>query len=669
VFVVPDLVDVSVARFSMVSGSADDGALVERSGNDLLGNPTELLVRRADGSNTTLTVTGSAHDGAQAPAWQDHVGYAYLSLATAREAGLATTLDELLVRVSGEAPGPALAAAIDAAARDAGARVFQVEQAPAAHPHAGHMETMLGLFTAFSGLALALSGTLVAASVAAQLTRQLRELAILRALGGDAARLGAATLVGVATPAWLGALAGVLAGFPAARAFAASVGTMLNLSLTDSPLPAETLSVVGAVCLGVPTIGALAPIVAALRTRPRDALFAVSAPARPLLHAPVRLLAYLPLSRATVLALVDPLRQPRRAAVTILALALGGTVLLTAADVNASLKASLDASLDRRSDNLEIRLARPSTADALRAAVREVPGLTGVETWGQLLVTLARGDAPPSSRYALLAPPPDTAMQSWPVVEGRWLRRDDPGAIVVNRTLLADEPWLALGGRFDLALGGARVPVEVVGLVEEVAPGTLYATRATLEALTTDGRIDGSLRLAGRDVDAIAVEEALVWAGELPMTVFTREELRASTAEHFVVLTVVLAAAGLAAVAVGAMALATSASLSALERTREIGVLRACGASDARVGGLLVAQSAAQAALAATLALVLARPVATRLAAFVGEMGLHTAVPRVCAWWAVAAWLVGVAVLTLGAVAPVARRAVRVAVREALAHD
>jgi putative ABC transport system permease protein len=130
-----------------------------------------------------------------------------------------------------------------------------------------------------------------------------------------------------------------------------------------------------------------------------------------------------------------------------------------------------------------------------------------------------------------------------------------------------------------------------------------------------------------------------------------------------------LSSAAIAALIVGALSLATSISLSVLERSREIGVMRAIGASDGRIRRLLFTEGAILCVVSVGLAIVVSLPFTALVQRVVGEHGLHVTMPFSVSIQAFAVWAVAAAlVLVLASLLP-ARTALLSPVREVLAQE
>lgn len=433
-----------------------------------------------------------------------------------------------------------------------------------------------------------------------------------------------------------------------AQRFARFAGTQLNLSLTDLSVgPAVWLATIGAAVL-VPLIAAAVPMARALRTTPREAIRGgdVAVPSRATwLRRPGRrgcaMLDRLSLRNST--------RRPARAALTLLALAVGGAMMLTAANLYGALDRAVDGALAARGDDLEVRLLRGASPAALSDAMADVPGIESMTAWPAARVGLEPVDHEPtgivSGRYGLLAPP-DARPPGAVLFAGRW---PDPAAepeVIVNRQLAGLEPALMPGRRVRLYRGGAQLDATVVGVVEELAPPGLYIAPHHAGEIAPGA---GALRLVtAGDASAVAgrLEDALVARGHFPVYSMTRGALREALVDHFAILVAVLSAIALAALLVGGLGLATTLALNVFDRTRELGVLRAIGADDRAIRRLVLVEGMALAGLALLAAIVLSWPLTWAMVRALGPHTLRIALPFTVSpvaigGWALAAFLIG----------------------------
>jgi putative ABC transport system permease protein len=118
---------------------------------------------------------------------------------------------------------------------------------------------------------------------------------------------------------------------------------------------------------------------------------------------------------------------------------------------------------------------------------------------------------------------------------------------------------------------------------------------------------------------------------------------------------------------IGGLGLASMASVSVLERTREIGVMKAIGALPRTIIGMVVGEGAVVAGLSWLIALVLALPLIAGIGSF-GAVMFGTPLPFRVSTDGAALWLALILTIGVAASALPAWRAGRLVVREALAY-
>ena len=686
-FVVADFTDLRVSTFRSVSGKAIPGlgeTLLERSALPVLGveEGDSLAVRLPGGQLTQLLVSGIVHDAGQAPGWQDNAGYAYITPETANLLGDDGPFDELkLTLTNGRTTINAQADELNEFIGRQNMRVNRVEVSEGKHPHADQMQTILLLLTFFFALAMVLSGTLVANVLSALLAKQTRQIGVMRAVGGSTRSV--ATLYGrlVLGLAVVGVMIGLPLGMLVSNAFCTVAASMLNLDLRDRSVPLATLVAEVLIGLAVPLLFATGPIGKALTQTTRQALSYTGAtvgngafPAwltRPFRNSPRRAQLRLPIQNA--------FRRRGRLALTVIALSVGGAVLLTALNLYQSIERAMDFHLARRGDNIDLRLLRPLPADSLRQLAQSVPGVTYVEAWGsalasvELVAKVGLGPAVGSIRYSVMAAPADSRYWHPVVTAGRLPGPTETGVLIVSKGMQGRLPGLRMGATVTLLAGGKRLPVAVTTIIEEIAEPALYTTPATLTQLLGRPGMAGALRVetqAGQQNGVSGVmEETLVSRGAYPVVVMTNAILRQSMLDHMVILLICLSSAAGAVLVVGALGMGTSLSLNIVERWREIGVIRALGGSNGSVFRLLLTEGFVMTGLSVALAGLLSLPLTALVSKVVGAHGLYVTLPSVFRFDALVLW-VGVATVITGLTVWLAtRRSLQVPVREVLAYE
>lgn len=693
-FAVDDFRDLRVSTFAAEQGSPsprDGEVLVERSAVPFLHRSIgdTVVVQTPGGPRRELRVTGIVHDPAQSPGWMDGIGYGYVTPATLATLGEAPALNELRIIVSRGADPVEVGQRARRLAESRGRAVSFVDARQAArHPHADQMESLLFLFGAFGGMSLVLGGVLAAAVIAALMRQQIRQIGAMKAIGATASQIagmyaGAVALLAVAALA-VGVPVGALAG----RAYARFVSGVLNFDVTSDAIPAWVFAVQIGAGLALPLAAAAVPVIRGSRISVLSAIGdhgIADGGRRPALDAP--LLARVPwIGRPTLLSLRNTFRQKGRLALTLGILAVGGATFMTAINVSDSWRNTVDSLFGARRYDLQVVLPRPISAERFRGVIGSVEGVAEVETWGDAWAFRKReGDATEGYRLMITAVPPETKMLAFPVLEGRWLRPDDTNAVVINHELLRDgEAHMRVGDDITLEIDGKPSSWRVVGAVRELGtrrrgqniPAAAYVSRAYFEHVTGAGGRSGHLVLSARErgeepLRALAqrIERALDAAGLQRTLVQPSTHRKRELLDHLVVIRdFLLAMAALVAV-VGGLALASAMSVNVLERTREIGILRAVGASTAAVMKMVVVEGAVLAGLSWLIAVALALPLSRVVGDFAGRVFVHTDLENTVSAAATGGWLV--LVLAIGAVASAlpALRPTRSAVANALHYD
>jgi putative ABC transport system permease protein len=136
---------------------------------------------------------------------------------------------------------------------------------------------------------------------------------------------------------------------------------------------------------------------------------------------------------------------------------------------------------------------------------------------------------------------------------------------------------------------------------------------------------------------------------------------------HIEVPAQMLIAAALLLVLLGGLGVASMMTINVLERTREIGVMKAIGAAPATVVKIIAGESLFIGAVSWILAVAISLPLTRAL----GLAGRHLGVslPFAVSITAAAIWLGLVVLIAVAASAAPASRAARLVVREALAYE
>lgn len=655
---------------------------IERSSLEISGTGIgeSLLVRVGDvtAPARALPVTSIARDVGLAPGWMEHVIYAFATPATLERLGVPSYLDQLQLVVRDHTLDQEGVRRIAFSAKTLieaqGHRVLDVAvPVPGRHIHADQMNSLLYTQAGFGVLALLLSCLVVINLIEAMLAGQVREIGVMKTLGAGSRQLAGMYL---ALAFGLGAIASLLA-VPVAAAiggqYAEFTASMLNFDARGAPVPAWVIAVELVVGAGLPMLAAAIPVMRGSRISVADALRDLGTSAK---HdrggdvfANVR-----GLSRPLLLSLRNAFRRRRRMILTLATLATGGAVFLGALNLRASIRATMDSTFAAMKLQMQVQLSRAVPAQRLEAAVRNVSGVRLAEAWSGGGAVVSRPDGTFGNSFPVSAVPANTTLLSYPVLRGRWLQPSDTNALVVSARLAEDDPALQLGQEVTLVVRGRERRWQIVGVIAgflatsfatpdawAIAAGDTNVARAAVAATTTGPIPEGELqRRLVQELTAQGFEVA---------SVGLVSENRASVEDHLLMVANFLSIMGWVMIVVGGLALASTMSLAVLERTREIGVLRAIGARHSSIHLIVQSEGLVVGLLSWIIAIPLSIGMSEVLARAFARVFFRTAPVFAPDFSALLLWLGLVIVVSVLACAWPAMRATRISAREALAYE
>lgn len=687
-FVLRALDDVTrddIGRLQDVQGGwppLDGDIMIEHSSLGYSGavNGQELLLAAAGKESVALKVGGSVRDVSVAPGWMDHLVYGYVNLRTLSRLGVPPAFDEFQFTVTDPDPSRASirqqAWRIKALAQAEGRRVGRIDvPVPGQHLHAAQIESLTLVQGVFGVLTLMVCGFLIVNLISGMLAGQRRELGIMKAIGASERQLAAHIL---ALAAGLGVLA-VAVALPVAawlgRLYGSFQGELLNFPVDRYAIPAWAPMLQAAIGIGLPLLSAAWPVAKACRQPVAEALRETGLPASTSGNRTRRWLQGLPLARPQFLSLHNAFRQRLRFCLSLLALAVAGAVFVGAANLRVAVKRSVDLLFDAQRYNVSLRLTVPKPAHDLVAAAAGVPGVAVAEAWGGASAALMEHDGMVGNAFSLLAVPVHSRMLVPMVRSGRWMFDDEPDSVVIGSALLKDNPELQLGQRMPLLVEGRPVFLRIVGIVDSGPDALAYTSQSGPAAWRSGERASilmirasdrgqaGQLELIQRLRTALEGQGMAVGASRL------QSDSRQGIEAHLQMVVSFLGMMGWVMIVVGGMGLASTMSVGVLERQREIGVLRAIGASGGAILGMVQLEGLVVALLGWLLSLPLSLPVSVLLGEAFGRVMFAIPISLTPELGGALRWLGWVTAVSVLACAWPARQAMRMPAIKALQYE
>ncbi|MEJ2150388.1 MAG: FtsX-like permease family protein [Chloroflexota bacterium] len=318
--------------------------------------------------------------------------------------------------------------------------------------------------------------------------------------------------------------------------------------------------------------------------------------------------------------------------------------------------------------------------DRLEREIARTEGVRAVEVWSGGEVTRVNPDGSDGTTLDVAAVPVDTAFVHPVILEGRWLEPGDGYAVVVGEDIFVTDPDLKVGDTLRLEIGDHDYDWQVVGLIGRAAtrhdnsrvfvPFDQYAKITnTVGYVSTAVVAFDTDDLAGQEVIVDRMEDNLTRQGIDLVQVMRLGTVReAMTGMINALIGFMLVVTMLMAI-VGALGLAGTMSLNVLERTREIGIMRAIGAATGSILSIVVVEGMIIGLISFVIGSLLSVPGGIGLASALGEAFFGDPLTYTFNLQSILYWLVLSLVVAAAASMYPAMQASRINVREAMAYE
>ena len=693
---IPDYENVTINKIRPVSGEYPPPlreALIERAsfsdavglGDVAIGD--ELIVEPPSGKLRSLRIAGSVHDMSGAPAFMSGAGSGYISFDTLAWLNEPRDYNELVFVVADnpmdEEHINEVAKLIEKRMESSGVSVlFALVFPPGEHPAQNFLDAFSLILGGIGVLALGLSGFLIVNTLSAILAQHIRQIGIMKAIGARAGQISAMYLV-------MSLMFGVLAlafaiplGALGAAGLASIFSGLLNFDVEGWRPKPEVVIVQTVIAISAPLLAALWPILRGVRITVREAISEIGLGkghfGRSFLdRVLVALRRIAPMGRPMQISIRITFRRKARLALTLITLSLASVIFISIFSIRASLQQTLLDALALFDYDVQVVFDRAYRTDRIVQQVQDMPGVESVETWGFGTARRIRPDDTEGEAIVVYAPGSDTTMLHPILVEGRWLEAEDDNAIVLNTDALRDESDIAVGSVVTLNINGKEREWVVVGIIRGVLTGanafvndryfgyiTNEVNRAQVSLVRLTDRSPENQLLLGQQI-----EQSYRNAGFRVQQMGTIAQLRSTISTAFDVIIVFLLAMAVLLGVVGGLGLMGTMSINVLERTREIGVMRAIGASNSSVLRIVLAEGLIIGLISWTIGWVIALPASRVLTMALGQALLQAAPSYIFSTGGAILWLLIVLAVAFMASYLPARHASQLTVREVLSYE
>lgn len=658
-----------------------------------------LVFEREDGTIRELKLVGVVQD-LTVGAFSGGAGFfyapvmAYISQHSLDGLGAEYTgrYNGLYVTLNSSGDDPALRASVADSLtdkmEDSGLDVYSARSISSVeHPNAYLVNAIVGILLVLGLLVVFLSGFLITSTLQALLGQQVTQIGIMKSVGARQLQIAGVYMM-------LIFIFGLLA-FAAAAPLAHQLSYLLlrflagelNFVLQEQRVEPVVVVVQAVLALVMPQLAAWLPIARGTQVSVRHALNGDSSSEKPghgraagAKHRPKTTKLRL-LSRPMIISIRNTFRRKSRLALTLITLTLGGSMFIATFNVQVSLNKYVEQISQYFLSDVTVTLDRPYRVARIEQLLHEVPGVGYVEGWAVARSEMLQSSGASGDSVSLLAPPAGSPLVKPILLEGRWIAPGDRGAIALGELFMTRYPDLNVGDSITLKVNGDETDFTVVGFFQLSGKNggfSAYTNFDYLSELTGQSNKALSyqvlanrtgLTAAEQDELAKAIEARLVAEGIQVNDLTTGSFMTGIAGSGFGILTTFLLFLAVLTALVGSIGLAGTMSMNVMERTREIGVLRAIGASDRMLMKMVLVEGLIIGTISYILGAALSFPISKLL-----SDGLSYAIfdaPSSFGFTITgfAIWLAVVVGLSIAASVIPARSASRLTIREVLAYE
>ncbi len=551
------------------------------------------------------------------------------------------------------------------------------------YPMADMALAVMSVLGALGVLVMLLSTSLIVNTLNALFTQHLRQIGVMKLVGARGRQVLIMYLVMILAYSLLALLIAVPLGAWAGYGLAAMMADMFNATLGGFRVVSSAVAIQVVIAVCVPLASGFLPVRSGSKIsvhraissdRPGDQLN------RPGVLSGVNLRGAGLLSRPVLFSLRNTFRRKGRLLLTLFTLTMAGAIFIAVFNVRDSMEAYLDRLMQHFMADVTLTFERPYRTERIDQAAMQVPGVQAVEAWSGASAEILDSQGDLLENLNIVAPPADTKLLQPEMIAGRWLQPGDQRALVISDAIYEIFPYLRPGDTLRLRLTDGRAEDwPVVGIFRfstMFGDPLAYAEYSYISGLLGTPGQSASYRVI-TNAHTLEIQQAISLAldhhlrsldykvSDVEAGMVTRKQ----SGQAVTILMIFLLTMALMTALVGSIGLTGTMGMNVLERTREIGVMRAIGAVDLAIMKTVVIEGVFIGLISWVCAWVLSYPISVLMLRIISSAMLSEPIPLTFTLQGVFIWLVVVIVLSAVASVLPARSAARLTIREVLAYE
>jgi putative ABC transport system permease protein len=550
------------------------------------------------------------------------------------------------------------------------------------HPLKALVLAVLGVLGVLGALITFLSGSLIINTLNALLTQHIRQIGVMKLIGGRRLQIMGMYLTLIIFYGLIALVVAVPTGAIAGYALADYLALTMNSALHGFRIIPGAIIIQVLIAFLIPLGAGFFPVNKVSRINVRRAISSDrtrnQAAGLDWFNQATKRFRFL--GRPILLSIRNTFRHTGRLMLTILTLTAAGAIFIAVFNVRTSMTSFIDQMTMHFLGDVTISFSEPYPLTRIKKIALAIPGVADVEGWGGISTEIWDENDNVVENMFVIAPPSDTNLLDPDLIAGRWLHPGEEKAVVTSDSIYEFYPDLQPGESILIKVPGRRVEAwTVVGVfrfISMVGDTLAYAdfdyvadllnlpNRAySYRVITTEHTLEKQKEIAHILDQQLSDRDFLVTSIRAGLVV------QEDNARGINILVVFLMIMALLTAFVGSIGLTGTMGMNVLERTREIGVMRAIGAVDYEIMKSVVIEGLVIGSITWVLAIGLSFPISELLLKIISDSMLGSSMSLTFTPVGVFIWLGVVILLSIVASILPARNAARLTINEVLAYE
>ena len=304
------------------------------------------------------------------------------------------------------------------------------------------------------------------------------------------------------------------------------------------------------------------------------------------------------ISRPVLLSLRNSVRKKGRFALNLSTLAISGICFVVVLVTMLSVSSTIQNNIKQIDFDYHI-ITKQVSQEQLKDTMSKSLEIISYESWGNTSGKVVAENGQATDSYLINAPVNNSHRIQPQIVAGRWLEEKDDLSVVVGHGYVNDYPETNIGEKIVLNIGGKQSEFKIVGILRDFQPTTIYMNKSTYEEVVPDQAKSDLVKISVK-TDAKGMqrmqffenmEKSIQSNGLSILHSETKEDLADVVGGHYTITFLTFFIVIIMIAVVSAFGLASTMNLQTLERTKEIGIMKAMGGNKKRIYKIITAES------------------------------------------------------------------------------